>query len=134
MLLTFGIVGGLLLGYKSGLIRIGTTAKRVMVAALGGVCFVYIAGIVLRMVGVQVPLFHEMFGMGKSGLIGIGFSAFMLLLASLFLVWDFQSIEEGAQSGAPKYMEWYGAYSLLVTVVWIYVEALRLLSKLKSND
>jgi uncharacterized YccA/Bax inhibitor family protein len=134
MLLTFGIVGALLLGYKTGLIRVGSTAKRVVVAAAGGVFLFYAAGMVLRLVGVQVPLFHEMFGFGKAGLIGIGFSAFMLVLGSFFLIMDFQMIEEGAKSGAPKYMEWYGAFSLLVTLVWLYVEALRLLSKLKSSD
>ena len=80
-----------------------------------------------------MPLFYEMFGWGKAGMIGIGFSGLMLVLASLFLVLDFQSIEAGAQSGAPKYMEWYGAYSLLATLVWIYLEALRLLSKLRSK-
>jgi uncharacterized YccA/Bax inhibitor family protein len=134
MLLTFGIFGSLLIGYKAGLIRVGSTMKRVMYAALGGVCLFLIASVVLRLVNVQVPLFHEMFGWGKSGLIGIGFSALMLVLASLFLVLDFQRIEEGAKSGAPKYMEWYGAFSLLVTLVWLYVEALRLLSKLRSSD
>jgi uncharacterized YccA/Bax inhibitor family protein len=134
MLLTFGIVGSLLLGYKSGLIRVGSTAKRVVCAAAGGVMLFYIVGMVLRLVGVSVPLFHEMFGFGKAGLIGIGFSAFMLLLGSFFLILDFQMIEEGAQSGAPKYMEWYGAFSLLVTLVWLYIEALKLLSKLKSSD
>ncbi|MBX3376436.1 MAG: Bax inhibitor-1/YccA family protein [Phycisphaeraceae bacterium] len=134
MLLTFGIFGSLLIGFKAGLIRIGTTMKRVMVAALGGVLLFFIAGIVLRLVGVSVPFFYEMFGWGKSGWIGIGFSVFMLILGSLFLVWDFQTIEEGAQAGAPKYMEWYGAFSLLVTLVWIYVEALRLLAKLKGRE
>lgn len=134
MLLTFGIFGSLLLGFKAGLIRIGSTMKRVMVAALGGVMLFYIAGIVLRFVSVDVPLFHEMFGWGKAGMIGIGFSVFMLVLGSLFLVWDFQTIEEGAKSGAPKYMEWYGAFGLLVTLVWIYIEALRLLAKLRGRD
>lgn len=134
MLLTFGIFGSLLIGYKSGLIRVGTTMKRVMVAALGGVALFFIAGIVLRMVGVSVPFFYEMFGWGKAGLIGIGFSALMLVLASLFLVWDFQTIEEGAKAELPRYMEWYAAYGLLVTLVWIYIEALRLLAKLRAKD
>ncbi len=134
LLLTFGIFGALLLAYTTGLVRVGTTAKRVIVAALGGVLICYLAGFVLSIVGVSVPLFHEMFGFGKAGMIGIGFSAFMLVLGSLFLVWDFQDIEEGAAAGQPKYMEWYGAWSLLVTLIWIYLEALRLLSKLKSRD
>jgi uncharacterized YccA/Bax inhibitor family protein len=85
------------------------------------------------MLGFNVPLFHEFFAFGQVGLIGIGFSVVMVVLASLFLVWDFQTIEEGVAAGAPKYMEWYGGFSLLVTLVWLYVEVLRLLAKLKSE-
>lgn len=133
IILTFGIAFSLLIGYKSGLIRVGSTVKRCMVAALGGITLYFIAGMLLPLAGIQMPLFYEMFGWGKAGMIGIGFSGLMLVLASLFLVLDFQSIEAGAQSGAPKYMEWYGAYSLLATLIWIYLEALRLLSKLRSR-
>lgn len=134
LILTFGLFFALLIAYTSGLIRVGTVMKRIMITALGGVMLFALASIVLSLVGVNFPLFHEMFGFGKTGLFGIGFSVFMLVLGSLFLVWDFQTIEEGAQAGAPKYMEWYGAFSLLVTLAWIYVEALRLLAKLRGKD
>lgn len=133
IILTFGIAFSLLAGYKTGLIRVGSTARRCMCAACGGVLLYFCAGMLLPLVGVQMPMFYEMFGWGKAGMIGIGFSGLMLVLASLFLVLDFQAIEAGAASGAPKYMEWYGAYSLLATLVWIYLEALRLLSKLRDR-
>jgi uncharacterized YccA/Bax inhibitor family protein len=133
LLLTFGILFSLLFAYRAGLVRVGSTMKKCMFAALGGVMFMYIAGIVLLMLGFNVPLFHEFFAFGQVGLIGIGFSVVMVVLASLFLVWDFQTIEEGVAAGAPKYMEWYGGFSLLVTLVWLYVEVLRLLAKLKSE-
>ena len=66
--------------------------------------------------------------------LGIGFSVFVVALASLNLLLDFDMIEKGAELGAPKYMEWYGAFGLLVTIVWLYIEILRLLSKLNSRD
>jgi uncharacterized YccA/Bax inhibitor family protein len=133
IILTFGIAFSLLVGYKTGIIRIGSTVKRCMCAAVGGIVLYCLAGLLLPLAGVQMPLFYEMFGWGKTGMIGIAFSGFMLVLASLFLVLDFQDIEAGAESGAPKYMEWYAAWGLLVTLVWIYLEALRLLSKLRSK-
>jgi uncharacterized YccA/Bax inhibitor family protein len=133
IILTFGIAFSLLAGYKTGLVRVGSTVQRCMCAACGGIMLYFLAGALLPFVGVQMPMFYEMFGWGKSGMIGIGFSGFMLVLASLFLVLDFQAIEAGAAAGAPKYMEWYGAYSLLATLVWIYLEALRLLSKLRER-
>jgi uncharacterized YccA/Bax inhibitor family protein len=133
LLLTFGILFSLLAGYRAGLIRVGSTVKRCMFAALGGVLFLYIAGMVLSMVGFKVALMHELFGFGQAGLIGIGFSVFMIILGSLFLVLDFQTIEEGAAAGAPKHMEWYGGFSLLVSLVWLYIESLRLLAKLRQD-
>jgi uncharacterized YccA/Bax inhibitor family protein len=78
--------------------------------------------------GRTMPYIHE------SGAIGIGFSVFVVILAALNLVLDFDFIERGAQHGAPKYMEWYGAFGLLVTLVWLYLEILRLLAKLQGRD
>lgn len=66
--------------------------------------------------------------------IGIGFSVFVVALAALNLILDFDMIEQGVELGAPKYMEWYGAFGLLVTIVWLYLEILRLLSKLNSRN
>ena len=80
------------------------------------------------MFGVQIP------GLFGNGLFGIGFSVFVVVIAALNLVLDFNFIEQSAAQGAPKYMEWYGAFALLVTLVWLYIEILRLLSKLRSRD
>ena len=88
----------------------------------------YFITIILGFFGVQIPLLHG------SGIIGIGFSLFVVVIAALNLVLDFDFIENGAEAGAPKYMEWYGAFGLLVTLVWLYIEILRLLSKLRGRD
>jgi uncharacterized YccA/Bax inhibitor family protein len=81
---------------------------------------------VLRMFGMNIPLIHE------SGIVGIGFSLFVIVIAALNLVLDFDFIETGVEQGAPKYMEWYGAFGLMVTLVWLYLEFLRLLAKLRD--
>ena len=78
--------------------------------------------------GIQIPLIHE------SGIIGIGFSMFVVVIAALNLVLDFDFIENGSEMGAPKYMEWYAAFGLMVTLIWLYIEILRLLSKLRSRN
>lgn len=125
---TFGVLLALLLAYKSGLIRATENFKLGVTAATGGICFVYLLGIVLRFFGIGIPYIHE------SGPIGIGFSVFVVVIAALNLVMDFDFIEEGANRGAPKYMEWYGAFGLLVTLIWLYLEILRLLAKTRSRD
>jgi len=99
-----------------------------VIAATGGIALVYLATIVLGFFNVQIPLIHE------SGMIGIGFSLFVVIVAALNLVLDFDFIETGVEQRAPKYMEWYGAFGLMVTLVWLYIEFLRLLSKLQSRD
>ena len=78
--------------------------------------------------GIHIPWIHE------SGMVGIGFSVFVVVLAALNLVLDFDFIEQGCEQGAPKYMEWFAAFGLLVTLVWLYIEILRLLSKLAKRD
>jgi uncharacterized YccA/Bax inhibitor family protein len=83
---------------------------------------------VLRLFHIPVPLIHD------TGWVGIGFSVFVVLIAALNLVLDFDFIEDGVNRGAPKYMEWYGAFGLLVTLVWLYLEILRLLVKMNSRD
>ncbi len=126
VLLTFGTMFALLFAYRSGLIRATENFKLGVVAATGGIMLVYLATIVLRMFGKDIPMIHE------SGVIGIGFSLFVVVIAALNLVLDFDFIESGVEQGAPKYMEWYGAFGLMVTLVWLYVEFLRLLSKLRD--
>ena len=126
--LTFGTLGALLLAYRSGLIKATENFKLGVVAATGGIFLIYLVTFVLGFFGVNVPFVHE------SGLLGIGFSLFVVVVAALNLVLDFDFIESGVDAGAPKYMEWYGAFGLMVTLVWLYVEFLRLLSKLQSRN
>ncbi|HYG06874.1 MAG TPA: Bax inhibitor-1/YccA family protein [Stenotrophomonas sp.] len=128
VLLTFGTLFALLFAYRSGWIKATENFKLGVFAATGGIALVYLATMVLGLFGVRVPFIHE------SGLIGIGFSLFVVVIAALNLVLDFDFIETGAEQGAPKYMEWYGAFGLMVTLVWLYLEFLRLLSKLQSRN
>jgi len=128
VLLTFGTLFALLAAYRSGLVRATENFKLGVVAATGGIALIYLATIVLGFFNINIPYIHE------SGLIGIGFSLFVVVVAALNLVLDFDFIESGVEHGAPRYMEWYGAFGLMVTLVWLYVEFLRLLAKLQSRD
>jgi uncharacterized YccA/Bax inhibitor family protein len=128
VLLTFGTLFALLFAYRSGLIKATENFKLGVVAATGGIALVYLATIVLGFFGVEIPMIHG------SGIVGIGFSLFVVVVAALNLVLDFDFIETGVERGAPKYMEWYGAFGLMVTLVWLYIEFLRLLSKLQSRN
>ena len=124
--LTFGILFALLAAYKSGLIRATENFKLGVVAATGGIFVIYIASFILGFFGVSIPFLHD------SGPIGIGISVFICIVAALNLVLDFDFIENGAEHGAPKYMEWVGAFGLMVTLVWLYIEILHLLAKLRD--
>ncbi len=126
--LTCGILFALLAAYSTGMIKPTENFKLGIAAATGGICLFYLATIVLGMFGIHIPL---VFG---NGWVGIAFSAFVVVLAALNLVLDFDFIENGCAAGAPKHMEWYAAFGLLVTLVWLYLEILRLLSKLRSRD
>ena len=128
ILLTGGTCLALLAAYSMRLIRATENFKLGIFAATGGIALVYLVSMVLGFFGIQIPYIHE------SGLIGIGFSAVVVIIAALNLVLDFDFIENGCTHGAPKYMEWYAAFGLLVTLVWLYVEILRLLSKLARRD
>ena len=127
IVVTIGGLAALLMAYRSGLIKATENFKLGVVAATGGIALVYLATIVLGFFGINIPLIHE------SGIVGIGFSLFVIVIAALNLVLDFDFIENGVEQGAPKYMEWYGAFGLMVTLVWLYIEFLRLLSKLNSR-
>lgn len=129
MLATFGICAAMLIGYSTGILRLGGFAKK-LIATMSIGLLLYVAALwILSMFGVGIWN-----GFADTGIIGIGFTVFCLALASLYLLLDFEFIEEGIRAGAPKYMEWVGAWGLMVTLVWVYVEVLRLLSKLRSND
>ena len=126
--LTFGTLFVLLLAYKSGLIKVTQKFRLGVIAATGGIMVFYLLQMVLGFFGVQFLTVNG------SGPIGIAFSLFVVAIAALNLVLDFDFIEQGVNYGAPKYMEWYGAFGLMVTLVWLYLEILRLLSKLRSRN
>ena len=125
--LTFGTLAALLVAYRSGVIRATENFKLGVAAATGGIALVYLLSFVLGIFGISIPLIHS------SGTFGILFSVFVVVIAALNLVLDFDFIEQGAERRTPKHMEWYGAFGLLVTLVWLYLEILRLLSKLQSR-
>jgi uncharacterized YccA/Bax inhibitor family protein len=130
--LTFGTFFALLTAYRSRLIKATENFKLGVVAATGAIFVVYVAQAVLSLFGAQIGFLHDaIFG---AGILGIGVSVVVVIVAALNLVLDFDFIEQGAANGAPKYMEWYGAFGLLVTLVWLYLEILRLLSKLRSRN
>ena len=126
--LTFGIFFALLFAYKTKVIKPTENFKLGVFAATGGIALIYMISIIMSFFGGEIPMIHD------SGPLGIGFSLFVVVIASLNLVMDFDFIEEACENGAPKYMEWYGAFGLLVTLVWLYLEILRLLSKLNSRN
>ena len=123
--LTFGTLACLLLAYRSGLIRASENFKLGVVAATGAIALLYVVNLVMGLFGHSIGFIHD------SGPIGIVFSLVVVTVAAFNLVLDFDFIEQGVAQGAPKYMEWYGAFGLLVTLVWLYLEILRLLSKLR---
>lgn len=125
--LTFGVLFSLLLAYKSKVIKVTDNFRLGVVAATGGIALFYLISMVVGFFGVRVPLIHS------SGALGIGFSVFVVIIASLNLVLDFDFIEKGSEAGVPKYMEWYGAFGLMVTLIWLYIEILRLLSKMRRR-
>jgi uncharacterized YccA/Bax inhibitor family protein len=127
--LTFGTLFVMLLAYKSGLIPVTQKLRMGVVAATGGIMVFYFAQILLNMF--HITLFNAVYG---SGVIGIGFSLFVVAIASLNLVLDFDFVEQGVAYGAPKYMEWYAAFGIIVTLVWLYLEILILLSKTRSRN
>ncbi|MBH1635621.1 Bax inhibitor-1/YccA family protein [Stenotrophomonas maltophilia] len=127
VLLTFGTLFALLFAYRSGLIKATENFKMGVVAATGGIALLYLASFVLGFFNINVPVIHD------SSWLGIAFSLFVVVVAALNLVLDFDFIETGVAQRAPKYMEWYGAFGLMVTLVWLYVEFLRLLSKIQQR-
>jgi len=128
VMLTFGVLFALLGAYRSGLIQATENFKLGVAAATGGIFLVYMVNIIMGFFGASIPFIHE------SGPLGIAFSGFVVVIAALNLVMDFDFIETGAEQGSAKYMEWFGAFGLIVTLVWLYIEILHLLSKLRGRD
>jgi len=126
--LTFGTLLVLLVAYRSGLIPVTQKFRLGIVAATGAIMLLYIAEMVLGFFGIHFA------SINGNGMIGIGFSVVVVIIAALNLVLDFDFIESGVRAQAPKYMEWYGAFGLMVTLVWLYIEILNLLAKVRSRD
>ena len=126
--LTFGTLFCLLAAYKSGLVQVTDNFRLGIVAATGAIFLVYVVNMIMGFFNTGIPL------MTSSGPWGIAFSLVIVIVAALNLVLDFDFIERGASAGAPKYMEWYSAFGLMVTLVWLYLEILRLLSKFRGRD
>ena len=125
--LTFATLFCLLMIYKSGLIKVTENFKLGIAAATGAVMVVYLVDMVMGFFGHRIPFIYQ------SGPIGIGFSLIVVGIAAFNLVLDFDFIENGAKAGAPRYMEWYGAFGLIVTLIWLYLEILRLLAKMRRR-
>ncbi|MFA7114217.1 MAG: Bax inhibitor-1/YccA family protein [Candidatus Omnitrophota bacterium] len=125
--LTMTTLAALLFAYRARLIRATENFRLGIFAATGGICIYYLIDLVFGFFGGNMPLIHS------AGIMGIGFSVFVVIIAALNLVLDFDFIEKGAGMHAPKYMEWYAAFGLMVTLVWLYMEILRLLAKLNRR-
>jgi uncharacterized YccA/Bax inhibitor family protein len=126
--LTFGTLFVLLILYRSGMIQVTQRFRLGVIAATGGIFVFYMIEMILGFFGIQFT------SVNGGGVIGIGFSLVVVAIAALNLVLDFDFIEQGVQFGAPRYMEWYGAFGIMVTLVWLYLEILNLLSKMRSRN
>ena len=127
--LTISILFSLLFAYRAKIIKPTENFKLGLFAALAGIFLLYGADFIMSFFGSGIPLLD----INNSSNLSIGLSLFIVVIASLNLVIDFDFIEEGSEIGAPKYMEWYGAFGLLVTLIWLYLEILRMLAKLKNR-
>ncbi len=125
--LTAGVFCTMLVIYRMGLIPVNDNTRIILFSAMGGVFIIYMLSLILSFVGISIPYIHG------SGPIGILFSVFVIGLGAYCLACDFDFIENGVESGAPKQYEWRAVFGLLVTLVWIYIEMLRLLAKLQSR-
>ncbi len=126
--ITMAILFVMLFLYKSGIIKVTKSFRTGVIMATGAVALVYVVSMVLGMFGIQVPFLHQ------GGMIGIGISLVIIGIASMNLLLDFDNFEKGEQYGAPIYMEWFSAMGLLITLVWLYLEILRLISMLSGRN
>lgn len=124
---TIGILVAMLFIYKSRVIEVTEKFRVGVMAATAAIALLYLVSMVLGFFGIQIPYLHE------GGAMGIGISLLIIGIATMNLLIDFDNIEKGAQYAAPKYMEWYSAMGLLITLVWLYLEMLRLLSKIARS-
>ncbi len=126
--LTFGTLFALLFLYSSRIIKVTEKLRLGIFAATGGIAVFYLVQMVVGFFGIHFN------AVNNSSPLSIGFSVFVVIIAALNLVLDFDFIERGVQAGAPKYMEWYGAFGIMVTLVWLYLEILRLLTKINNRN
>jgi uncharacterized YccA/Bax inhibitor family protein len=129
VLLTFGAAFAVFLLYNFRIIRATEKFRAIIVSSLVGIMLFYLVDWILGLFGVHIPFMQ----FGDNSLLGIGVNLFVVVIAALSLVLNFDQIEKGASMGAPKYMEWYGAFGLLVTLVWLYLEILQLLARFSNN-
>jgi uncharacterized YccA/Bax inhibitor family protein len=127
VMLTFGVFFCILFAYKTRIIKATENFKLGVFAATGGIALLYLVSMIMGFFGSGISFIHN------STPIGIGFSVFVVIIAALNLVLDFDFIEKTSKAGAPKYMEWYSAFALIVTLVWLYIEILRLLAKTRER-
>lgn len=125
-LLTIAIIAGTLICYATGIVKVTHRFRTIVIGLTIGVLIFYLLTMILQLFHVPVPFMHQ------SGTIGLIVSLAILIIASLNLFLDFDLITSSIKHGAPKHFEWYCAFGLLVTVIWIYVEALRFLSRLRN--
>lgn len=128
VLLTFGVALSMFGLWRSGLVKVTKKFQTIVMAAMGAIFLAYMASFIMSLFGGSIGFIHS------AGPIGIGFSVVVIIVVSLMLMIDFDMISKNAAAGAPKYMEWYGAFALLVTLIWLYLEMLRLLAKLRGRD
>lgn len=129
VLLTFGVAFAVFLLYNARIIKATNKFRAVIASSIVGIFIFYMIDMVLGFFGINIPFMQ----FGDNSMLGIGVNLFVVVIAALSLVLNFDQIETGEKMGAPKYMEWYSAFGLLVTLVWLYLEILRLLSRFSSN-
>jgi len=126
--LTFATLFVMLIGYRSGVIKVTQKLRAGIIAATGAVVMVYVISFIFSIFGAGGLIIHS------NGIVGIGISLVIVVIAALNLVLDFDFIVKGSEAGLPKFMEWYAAFGLILTLVWLYLEILRLLAKIASRD
>lgn len=130
--LTFAITAGMLFAYASGLVRPGRVFRAVVMTGVSGAVLFFLVAMVMALLGNNTLI--ALYSPTNGGMLSVGFSVVLVVIASLMLVLDFELIAQGVRTGQPKHMEWYGGFALLVTLVWLYIELLRLVAKLRSGD
>ena len=127
--LTFAVTFAMLMGYKAGWLQATPALRKGLMIAMGGIFLFYMVVMIAGFFGIHAPGF-----INGGGPLGIAFSLFVVGIAAMSLILDFDIIESGAREGLEKYMEWYGAFALMVTLIWLYMEILRLLSKINRRN